>query len=125
MIVADSSYLAKGILEDRSLLTAERIITADLALYETTNTILKHHVFLKRISDGAPYLSILHGLLRTNALFAVKPWEGLLGRAYELAVRNRVSLYDTIFVALALETGLELRSFDKEQLTIMKREKRD
>lgn len=39
-----------------------------------------------------------------------------------MAARNRVSIYDAIFVSLALEIGLELKTFDRQQTRIMRLE---
>ncbi|MDA4123880.1 MAG: type II toxin-antitoxin system VapC family toxin [Thaumarchaeota archaeon] len=122
MIIADSSYVSEGILVDRGLLGHEQILTADLAVFETANAIWKHQVLLHEIDDGIPFLSVLFGLLRTNSVIAIKPDEQLMKVAYQLASRHNAPVYDMVFVALALGTGLELKSFDDSQMAIMKSE---
>jgi len=61
-------------------------------------------------------------MVDSGAVRMVQPDGELLRRSYAMAVRNRVSIYDTIFVSLALEIGLELKTFDKQQSRIMRLE---
>lgn len=37
-------------------------------------------------------------------------------RAYELAVREKMSIYDTLFIILAKQLNVELKTLDKKQL---------
>lgn len=74
------------------------------------------------MEDGLPYVSILYGLVDSGAIRIVQPDEELLTRSYAMAARNRVSIYDAIFVSLALEIGLELKTFDRQQTRIMRLE---
>ncbi|MBI2185180.1 MAG: type II toxin-antitoxin system VapC family toxin [Thaumarchaeota archaeon] len=122
MIVADSSFIAEGLLKRKNLLEENEILTPALALYEVTNSIWKHQYILKDLEDGLPYVSILYGLVDSGAIRIVQPDEELLTRSYAMAARNRVSIYDAIFVSLALEIGLELKTFDRQQTRIMRLE---
>ncbi len=124
MIVADGSFIAAGILVDKDLLSGEGVLTADLAVYETVSAIWKHQALLHRIDDGLPYLGLLFGLMEENRIVALKPSPELTEEAYRMALRNSAPVYDTIFVALALDTGLKLKSFDERQIAILERESR-
>jgi predicted nucleic acid-binding protein len=124
LIVADSSYLSEGILVDESLLSGQRILAPDLAVYETVSVIWKHQSVLRRIPDGGRYLSVLLGLMKSHALVVVEPDGPLLERTYGLARRHSAQPYDMVFVALAVATGLEFRSFDEEQVAVAKSESR-
>jgi len=123
VIVADSSYLAAGILEDEALLRNQRILTPDLAIYETLSTIWKHQALLKRVTNGERLVDVLFDFVGTNIVIPVHPDRELAGRAFGLAVQHRTHPHDMVFVALALGTGLELKSFDETQLKIMEEER--
>jgi predicted nucleic acid-binding protein len=44
-------------------------------------------------------------------------------RTYAVAARNKLPVYDAVFIALALEIGTELRTFDGQQAAVMQRER--
>ena len=122
MIVADSSFIVEGLLKRQELLREEDIVTADLAVYEVANSIWKHQYLLKDLRDGPRYLSIFNGLLETNRIRAVHPAQELMERSYALAARNGLPVYDAVFIALALETGVGLMTYDRRQAAVMKKE---
>ncbi len=122
MMVADSSFIVEGLLKDQELLREEDIITLDLAVYEVANSVWKHQHLLKDLKDGPKYLSIFHGLLETNKIRAVRPSPGLMERSYALAARNGLSIYDAVFIALALEVGAALKTYDRRQAAVMRKE---
>ena len=115
MIVADSSYIAEGILTDIRMLRSERMLAPSLAVYEVAGAIWKHQAVLGRILEGEKFLRVLSDLLRTNELLTIEPDVGLLLDAYAIAVSQRVHPHDAIFVALALRNGLELVTLDDAQ----------
>lgn len=119
MIVADTSYLIEGLLKDASLLEHEVVITPDLALYEVNNAIWKHEVILKDIKDGKPYLDLMFELASTQALRFVRPDKMVAREAYRLACKKKCTFYDAIFVVLALELGLDLKTFDEAQRSLL------
>lgn len=100
----------------------DEILTPDLALYEVANSIWKHQHVIRDLKDGLPYVSILCGMVGAGLIKMVQPDDRLLIRSYEMAMRNGVSIYDTTFISLALELGLELKTFDKQQDRIMRLE---
>ena len=121
MIVADSSYLVEGLMKRKELLDDD-IVTSDLAIYEVFNSVWKHQHVLRDLEDGQPYLSVFTGLLDSNSIRAVHPDKRLLSNSYAIAARNRISVYDAVFISIALEIGAELRTFDKRQARIMRLE---
>jgi predicted nucleic acid-binding protein len=123
VIVADSSYIVEGLLADKSLLMGELILAPDLAIYETAGAIWKHQTILGRIHDGMRYLSILSELIRTNNLLTTLSGNEVISAAYDLALRYHSHPYDAVFVAMALRTGLDLKTFDSHQREIFDREK--
>jgi predicted nucleic acid-binding protein len=77
VIVADSSYITEGLLSNKELLK-EQIISPELIIYETANTIWKHEYLLKRIQNGQEYLSLLYGLINSGKITVIFPDENLI-----------------------------------------------
>lgn len=119
MIVADSSYLVEGLLKDASLLEREVMIAPDLALYEVINTVWKHEVILRDIKDGEPYLNLMFELVTAQAIQFVRPDEKIAMEAYRLTLNRKCTFYDAVFVALAIDLRLDLKTFDEVQLKMM------
>ena len=125
MIVTDSSYIVEGILRDASLLENELIIAPDLALYEIMNTLWKHEVLIRDLENSSTHIKLLLELVSIKTVQLVRPDEKLIDDAYRLSVKHKVPVYDTIFIALALQLGLELKSFDERQIEMLLEEKRN
>jgi predicted nucleic acid-binding protein len=106
-------------LKKQELLEEDMILTVDLAVYEVANSVWKHQYLLKDLRNGLPYLSIFHELLETNKIRAIHPNQGLIERSYAVAARNKLTIYDAVFIALALEIGTGLKTFDRQQAAIM------
>lgn len=79
---------------------------------------------IRDLADGASFLSIFQGLIEAGRVVLLSPNGGLMQKAYALAERNGITVYDAVFIALALETGLPLRTFDGAQTRAMKAERR-
>ncbi len=124
MKVADSSYLTAGLLRDASLLENEKFVAPDLALYEVVNALWKHETIVKDLRDSSVRIRLFSELISTEAVQLIRPDGKLLGETYSLSIKHRAPVYDTIFVALALELGLDLKTFDSRQSTIMSKEER-
>ncbi|MDG6985124.1 MAG: type II toxin-antitoxin system VapC family toxin [Nitrososphaerota archaeon] len=115
MIVADSSFIAEGILADRSLIRSELMLSPSLAVYEVAGAVWKHQALLGRIREGDKFLAVLSDLLATRRLLTVEPDRELIMDAHRIAVRHGAHPNDAVFVAVALKSGLELRTFDAAQ----------
>ncbi len=122
MKVADSSYLIEGLLREASLLENEIFVAADLSLYEVVNTLWKHETILRDLSDSSERIRLFLELISTETIQLVRPDRKLLDESYSLSVKHRLPIYDTIFVALALELGLELKTLDSSQSKILTKE---
>ena len=123
MMVADSSYLVEAILRNASLFEGDTFIAPDLALYEIPNTMWKHQILFADLKEPSPFLDLFFQLLESETIQLVRPDERLLMRAYALSVKHRSPLYDTVFISLALDLGLELKTFDDNQKRILSKEK--
>ena len=124
MKIADSSYLTEGILRDARLLENEVLVSPDLALYEVVNTLWKHEALIGDLDDAQQRIELLSGLVSARRVQLVRPDRKLLDQAYALSIKHRLPIYDSIFVALALELKIELATFDAKQSKILTDEKR-
>jgi predicted nucleic acid-binding protein len=106
----------------RKELFQEDLVTVDVAVYESVNSIWKHQFLIKDLDDGVPYVSLLYGFIESDRIRVIHPGEELMRRGYSVAAKYRLSIYDAIFVALALELDLELATFDKRQGQLMRGE---
>ena len=96
------------------------MITPDLALYEVANSIWKHQTLLRDVKDGLPYLALFLELVGSGAITLVRPWNELVRKSYLLASEQRIPVYDAAFIALSLELGLALKTFDQRLARIAK-----
>ena len=124
MIVADSSYIVEGILRDASLFENEVIIAPDLALYEIINTLWKHQVLIRDLENSSAHIKLLLELVSTKTIQLVRSDEKLINDTYRLSVKRKAPVYDTVFVALALQLGLGLKSFDERQVDMLLEEEK-
>ena len=119
--VADSSYIAASILEDARLLEAYDVfLTPDIALYEVTQTIWKHQVLLKRLINADVYVDSFLSLIDSGKIQLLRPDKHIVCDALEVAVKKKVSLYYSIFVAFAKKLRIDLKTFDTKQAKIFK-----
>jgi predicted nucleic acid-binding protein len=115
VIVADSSYIVEGLLSNKELLSRDQIITSELSIYETANTIWKHEFLLKSIQNGGEYLTILYGLIDSGRITVISSDQNLIQAAYLVAKSNGITPYDAIFVCMALKLQLALKTLDEKQ----------
>jgi predicted nucleic acid-binding protein len=125
MKVADSSYLVEAILRNASLLEDETFITPDLTLYEILNALWKHQTLLADLPEPSQFVDLFFQLLASETIQLVRPDERLLKRAYALSVKYRSPIYDAVFISLALDLGLELKTFDDNQKRILSSARED
>jgi predicted nucleic acid-binding protein len=123
MKVADSSFLVEGILRDASIFEDETFVAPDLALYEVANTLWKHESLIGDLKDSSILLDMFLELVSNRTIELLRPDKELLNETYRLSIRYRRTVYDTVFVALALQLGLELKTFDKMQSMILSKER--
>jgi predicted nucleic acid-binding protein len=113
----------EGLLKNKKLLSDEQIVAPELVAYEVTNAIWKHENLLKDLENGKTYLSIFYGFIEAGRITILSPNERLMQESYSIAKRNGITVYDAVFVSLAIKLGLTLRSYDKVQSRALKSEK--
>ena len=120
MIVADSSYIVHGLINDETALKDRPVVTLDLALYEIMNAIWKHEAVLKDIRSSRRYLDFVFQLVSSSALLLIRPDRKIVEEAYALAVQKKLAFYDAAFVVLARELQSDLKTADEAQRRVFK-----
>jgi predicted nucleic acid-binding protein len=94
-------------------------VTLDLAVKELANALRK------KVSGNEMSFEIAARIIRDvveGKPFPVEPQEPYLVEAFEMALRNDVTVYDALFVAMAKRKGLELVTCDEKQAKAARRE---
>ena len=112
----------EALLEDMSLLANEQIVAPDVVVYEVANAIWKQEHLMKDLEDGKQYIAIFHGLIESGKIAVLAPNENLMQDSYLVAKQNSITVYDAVFVALALQLNLSLKTLDKAQARAFKAE---
>jgi len=120
--VGDSSYIAEALLEDVSLLAKEQIVAPDVVVYEVANAIWKQEHLMQHLKDGKLYTAIFHGLIESGKIEVILPNENLMQDSYLVAKQNGITVYDAVFIALALQLDLSLKTLDNIQARVFKSE---
>ncbi|MGD0643289.1 MAG: type II toxin-antitoxin system VapC family toxin [Candidatus Bathyarchaeia archaeon] len=116
--------MVEGLLKSKELLAKDQIVSPELVLYEAANTLWKHEHLLKDLKNGESYLSIFYGLIDAGKITLISPSENLMQESYLIAKRNGITIYDAIFVSLAIKLGLTLKTFDMAQTRTLKSERK-
>lgn len=123
MKVVDSSVLVKYFAKEPGWESAEKVlldvvVTLDLAVKEVANALWK------KILRGEMSLDDAAKIVADLASGAIPLYrqEPLLPRALRIAVKNRVTVYDAMFIVLAEEIGAALVTADKRQAEAAQRE---
>jgi len=116
--VIDSSALIKYIAKEEGWENVEKHLregctTLDLALKEATNALVKK--MLKDEVDLETAQKIINHMpkiVKTTSQMEHLP------KALEIAFKNKLTIYDALFIALALNTNTPLLTSDKEQAKV-------
>jgi predicted nucleic acid-binding protein len=122
--VIDSSSLVKFFSKEEgwekvTQIIEEGVITLDLSIKEIANALWKKIIIGEMNEDLA--IKILYDLLKGEAIIIVNQDEYLI-EAFKIANRNKITIYDSLFIALAKSKNLELVTSDKKQYEIAKNE---
>ena len=117
MPVIDSSVYASVVVKDEFYENCKKYMTVrkatlDLAFAEAGNVVWKH-VKMGRIKpeDAVRRTEILQKLINTSEVYKS---EDILVEAIELAVKYDITVYDALFVALALKLNDKLVTTDRK-----------
>jgi predicted nucleic acid-binding protein len=125
--VIDSTVLAKYLLKEegweqvRSILISKQY-TVSLAVKEAANAIWKRAILLKDINSGqaTELLRDLNDISRM--LIRVETQRQYLVEAMRIALKHRIPIYDSLFIAQAKSKGAALVTSDKRQYAIALKE---
>ncbi len=127
MTSIDASIVAKYILKEPNwqqvdeLFETRDCISLDLMLIEVSNVIWKHQRLLSDITEevAREHLTLLQYLSRD--VLIIENAQVFLIDALELSMRERIPIYDSLYIVQALNTGLLVTS-DKKQKNIAEKE---
>jgi predicted nucleic acid-binding protein len=90
-------------------------VTVDLAVKEVLNTIWRDYYVRRTISlDTAMRLQqVLSSMIGINIL--VEPEDKYVSRAFEITLKTGTTVYDALYIALALEKNMPLVTLDKNK----------
>ena len=128
MIVIDASSLAKYILKEENWrevenwLYIDKILSIDLVLKEVLNVIWKHYLLIKSINHSIAMekRDILYTLVREGVLI-IESGNKYLDKGFSISVKDGIPIYDSLYIAQALERNARLLTSDKRQLEIAER----
>jgi predicted nucleic acid-binding protein len=117
VIVIDSSALAKYLLREEGWQEVGRYleegcVTLNLAIKEAINALWKR-VIMGDLEEG--YAKEVARSFLDSGIVRVEGQDQLLEEALSVAVRRKITIYDSIFIALAKRKGLSLLTSDRRQ----------
>ena len=119
MRVVDASVLAAFTRKEpgweRLAGVVKMCVTVDLAVKEVLNTIWRDYYVRRTISlDTAMRLQqVLSSMTGINIL--VEPEDKYVLRAFEIALKTGITVYDALYIALAVEKNTPLVTLDEKQ----------
>lgn len=125
MIVIDASALASYSLREEGsepirILLERGAVSIDLVVKESCNAVLlAHRRGLINAEQSRRVLKVLLMLADTNV--KMYPQRDLIEDAFRIASENNVTIYDTLYLALAKKLGATLLSKDAKQIEVAKR----
>ena len=93
----------------------DELSVPDIALAEALNALWKHHKLLGELDEDAYYGAVKDALRLWEVLDVHESGE-LAPRACRIASTAGITVYDSLYLALAERLGSELFSFDKEMI---------
>ena len=114
----------EGLLKNKELLEEEQIVAPELILYEVANAIWKHEHLLRDLKDGKSYLTIFYDLVAAGRITVISANQSLMLESYRLAKRLGITIYDALFVCLAIRLKVTLKTFDEAQRSALDKEKK-
>ena len=124
MKAIDSSTLVKFFSKEEGWekvreIIAEGVITLDLTIKEVANALWKK-VLRGEMSEDVS-VKIISDLVKGEAIKIVSQEEYLID-AFRIAVREKITVYDALFISLAKSKGIELVTSDKKQYEVALKE---
>jgi len=96
----------------------EGVVTLDLAIKELSNALWKKVHRAEMSIDIAR--SILEDLI-TNKAIPIEGEDKYLDKAFDIALEHGLTVYDSLFIAMALKRNLDLITCDENQASIARK----
>lgn len=115
MTVIDASALVAYLLGEEELESYlhEDIYSLDLVIKESANALLK--AFRQDRIDDASLRSCHRALVKFADIIELKPQLPLIDKAFALARKEDLTIYDSLYIELAKEMNAKLLSLDRKQ----------
>ena len=124
-VVVDASALAAFILREEGWEElAEymvRCVSVDHVVKEVANTIWKAACVRKLITTGEARKACDILLRMINKNIILRPELEYLSKAVEISIKHSITVYDSLYIALALEEGKPLLTLDRQQAQVAKK----
>jgi len=122
--VIDSSSLVKYFSKEEGWKLVKKaildgVVTLDLAVKEVANALWKKVLRSEISIDDAN--KIITDLLEAEVIKVISQ-DKYLTQAFKIAVENKITVYDALFIALAKEMNIELITSDAKQAEVAKEE---
>nr|WP_084742605.1 type II toxin-antitoxin system VapC family toxin [Sulfurisphaera tokodaii] len=121
----DASVLAKFVTKEKGWEKITEILkdaeTLDFALVEVSNVVWKKVVLTRELTeqDAIKAVTIIKEYL--PQLLTLNKSVNLIERAMEISVKEKIPIYDSLYIALAERKGSKLVTGDKKQHEIAKK----
>ncbi len=125
MIVLDASFIVKLVVEENYSSKARRLLgkwaesgihltTLDIAFVEAANAIWKHVVKVGDLNESSA-LNALKDAQKLAALIEQRQSTSYLVDALSIALKKKLPVYDSLYIAVALVEEAALATFDAIQ----------
>ncbi|WP_148676897.1 type II toxin-antitoxin system VapC family toxin [Staphylothermus marinus] len=85
-----------------------------MALYESPNALWKHYILVKDLDLGS-FRNAFKDLLSLWNGFTVIPAHEIAGKSLDIAIKEKATIYDSLYLALAQQYNACLATFDTRQ----------
>ncbi len=124
MIVVDASVIASYVLKEEGWERLDEVMlrgtTLDYAMKEVANAIWKYCKIRGEIDEVAAELAYNALKILMGDVLTVKSQEEYLDEAFQIALRHKVTVYDSLYLAMALKEKLPIITFDRKQAKVAK-----
>ncbi|MFB0523455.1 MAG: type II toxin-antitoxin system VapC family toxin [Candidatus Bathyarchaeia archaeon] len=115
MKVIDSSALIKYLTKEEDWQKIENhikegCVTLDLTKKETANALVK-----KTLKDEVDIKTVKQIVAHLSKIVRIMPQEEQFEKALEIAAKHKITIYDALFIALAVNTNQPLITSDRKQ----------
>ena len=122
MIVIDASALSKYILGEKNWIEVENYLlkglySIDYIVKEVANSLWKHTVVFNRFSEKEYRVAYMILKKIVEEVIMLENQTRYIDEAVEIAFKNKITVYDSLYIAQALKYG-ELLTSDKKQVEV-------